>query len=205
MASNALQPEHPIYIGAVAVRVEHNADAQSIKPTLLARIVAGDVAALDDSLRQLWAPLLTYIVGILGSRDEAEDIAQEAFIRLWDNRKKLDAGGSLAGFVYRAARNLAISRLRSARVSDRTALALSNDQDLTVSIELEDDALHGPLAEKLRELPPRRREILLLHVVHELSYKDIAAMLGIAPQTVANQCTTALASLRGSVRKDMMV
>jgi RNA polymerase sigma factor (sigma-70 family) len=70
---------------------------------------------------------------------------------------------------------------------------------------MKDDDLDATLRRALRTLSKRRREILLLHAVHDLSYKEIAAMLDIAPQTVANQFSAAIASLRRLLSPSSMV
>jgi RNA polymerase sigma factor (sigma-70 family) len=70
---------------------------------------------------------------------------------------------------------------------------------------MNDDGAYLVLKQAVSELPVRRREILLLHSVNGLSYKEIAELLGIAPQTVANQFSAALATLRQALPWRSMV
>ena len=175
----------------------------AVEAAMLERLASGDVAALDAVLTRFWSPLLQYLIGLLGSREAAEDIAQETFFRLWQRRAMLRVDGSLRGFIYQVARNLAISEQRRARVSERAANAMSQDEIAVAYVELKDD--HPELERAISALPERRREILLLHSVHGLSYKEIAGLLGIAPQTVANQFSSALASLRLALLSKPMV
>jgi RNA polymerase sigma-70 factor (ECF subfamily) len=175
----------------------------AVEAAMLDRLVQGDVAALDAVLTRFWSPLLKYLIGLLGSREAAEDIAQETFFRLWQRRAMLRAEGSLRGFIYQVARNLAISEQRRARVSARAANAMSQDEIAVAYVDFKDD--HPELERAISALPQRRREILLLHSVHGLSYKEIAGLLGIAPQTVANQFSSALASLRLALLSKPMV
>jgi RNA polymerase sigma-70 factor (ECF subfamily) len=67
------------------------------------------------------------------------------------------------------------------------------------------DGLSGELKRAIRSLPERRREIVVLHCIHGLTYKEIARLLGIAPQTVANQFSSALDDLRRGLRVHAMV
>jgi len=66
---------------------------------------------------------------------------------------------------------------------------------------LEAEQLRSALDREISLLPPRRREIVVLRCVHDLSYKEIADVMNIAPQTVANQLSSALATLRTSLRE----
>ena len=164
---------------------------------LLDRLSRDDVAALDIVLARYWPSLVTYLATLLGARDAAEDVAQETFYRLWERRDRLRADGSLRGFLYQVAHNLAITEQRRVRARTRSLEAVRAEAPrFTGPVELGDDALAASLERAIGELPARRREILILRSVHGLSYKEIACALGIAPQTVGNQFSAALASLR---------
>jgi RNA polymerase sigma-70 factor (ECF subfamily) len=170
--------------------------AEQADREILRRLGRDEMAALDEAFARYWAPVLSYVARIVRTRDAAEDIAQQAFYRLWERRATLRSDGSLRGFLYLAARNLALSERRSDLVRERTATAHQREQPASVSIEMEYDGLSAALEQALRGLTERRREILLLHSVDDLSYKEIARLLGIAPQTVANQFSSALNDLR---------
>ena len=177
---------------------------------LLERLRESDVAALDEVLELMWAPLVIYLTGLMQSRAVAEDVAQETFFRLWERRTTLRADGSLRGFVYRVARNLAMTERRRERVQERAELGRldeqdADEQDAVGFVEIHDRSLHRQLLRAVNELPERRREVLLLHAVQGLSYKEIGRLLGIAPQTVANQFSAALATLRRTVPLESMV
>lgn len=194
MTSTAVGPNASVFLNASAPTGESPASAEAAHAVLLDRLAAGDVGALDVVLVNFWSPLVNYLVGLLGSRESAEDIAQETFYRLWERRSKLRADGSLRGFLYHVARNLALSEQRRDRAAERTISAACTEQLPFAYIELDDE--NRELERAISELPDRRKEILLLHAVHDLSYKEIARLLGIAPQTVANQFSAALATLR---------
>ena len=164
---------------------------------LLDRLTRGDVAALEIVIARYWAALNVYLASLLGSRDAAEDVAQETFFRLWERRDRLRLEGSLRGFLYQVAHNLAISEQRRVRARARSIASIRAEQPrFAEPVDAGSDALDASLARAIDELPPRRREILLLRSVHRLSYKEIATALGIAPQTVANQFSAALFDLR---------
>ncbi|HUF27853.1 MAG TPA: sigma-70 family RNA polymerase sigma factor [Gemmatimonadaceae bacterium] len=193
-----IHTQAPVLVGAQAA-TGGAANVDDADRELLNRISREDVSALDEVLARYWAPLIRYVSVVLDSRDAAEDVAQETFYRLWEQRSKVRIDGSLRGFLYQVARNLAISERRRDRASERTAIALFDEQPAFASVELADHHLRAVLQRAVNELPERRREILLLHTVHGLTYKEIGRLLGIAPQTVANQFSAALSTLRGAL------
>ncbi len=81
--------------------------------TLMRRLQAGDEQAMSALLAQYWTPVVRYVFGLLGSWDKAEDVAQDAFVRLWAGRKKWTSG-SLGALVHRIARNAALDVLTTA-------------------------------------------------------------------------------------------
>lgn len=172
---------------------------------LLRRLANDEIEALDEAFARFWAPIVSYLMGLLKSREAAEDIAQDAFCRLWERRALLRSDGSLRGFLYQVARNMAISEHRSENVRQRALTALKLEPPTFAHIEMQYDGLSGELKRAIRSLPERRREILILHCIHGLTYKEIARLLGIAPQTVANQFSAALDDLRRGLRVHAMV
>jgi RNA polymerase sigma-70 factor (ECF subfamily) len=167
---------------------------------LLERLSAGDVAALETLLARYWAPLTLFVARMTGSDEAAEDAVQEAFCRLWERRRAWRAEGSVSALLFRLARNIAISAHRHAQAEERAAsVAVEHSLTHHELPELPDDELHAALEQAIALLPPRRREVFLLRVVHDLSYKEIASIMGTSTQTVANQLSHALASLRQSL------
>jgi RNA polymerase sigma-70 factor (ECF subfamily) len=165
--------------------------------TLLTAIRAGDVSALETLLARYWSPLTMFVARMTGSDEAAEDAVQEAFCRLWERRRSWRGEGSVSGLLFRLARNIAISAHRHVRAEERAASAagesLSTYHELP---EMPDEELRTALDRAIGLLPARRREVFLLRVVHDLSYKEIASIMGTSTQTVANQLSHALASLR---------
>lgn len=165
--------------------------------TLLARLAADDSTALDALLARYWPPLIAFITRMTGSESVAEDAVQETFCRLWERRRSWGTQGSVSGLLFRLARNIAISGHRHQRAEERAATTFGELRPRHhAAPELPDATLRVALERAIAALPPRRREVFLLRVVHELSYKEIAAVMGTSPQTVANQLSHALATLR---------
>ena len=170
---------------------------------LFARLRSGDTQGLELALRQHWSLVVDYIARLTRSEDAAEDIAQRSFCQLWDRRDQWHSTGSMRALLCRIARNYAVSEHRRECADERTAATFAELSAPVTPLRdaLESEHLRSALDREIALLPARRREILVLRCVHDLSYKEIAEVMGIAPQTVANQLSSALSTLRGSLHK----
>ena len=170
---------------------------------MFARLRADDTDALDAALKQHWVLVIDYVKRLTASVDSAEDIAQRTFCQLWDRRAHWRAEGSMRALLCRIARNYAISEHRRQSADERSAVTFVELSTPTVPARdvVEAEQLRAALDREISLLPARRREIVVLRCLHDLSYKEIAEVMNIAPQTVANQLSTALATLRGSLRE----
>jgi RNA polymerase sigma-70 factor (ECF subfamily) len=159
----------------------------------------GRPSALADIMRLYWSPLVDYASTILSSRDAAEDVAQDVFVRLWERRTAWKTSASLRALLYRITRNLALDERRKgktrARWSERLRAMVRPEVAFPQTMVAEGDFV-SRIDRAIEALPPRRREVFMLARFQNLSYKEIAEVMGISPQTVANQMTSALSDLR---------
>ena len=165
---------------------------------LVERLRCGDERALDALLVRFWRPLVAYAERIADTRDAAEDIAQRTFCRVWERRAEWRPTGSLRGLLYRVAHNLAVSERRASQAHARAA-QVHVDRAAGVRTPLDaivESQLRARLEGAIQTLPARRREVFVLRCVHDLSYKEIAEVMGTSTQTVANQLSRALTTLR---------
>lgn len=168
---------------------------------LMERVRMGHRDSLRVLLERYWSPLVGYAAGIVGGRDGAEDVVQETFIRVWSARNQWTATGSVNGYLYRITRNLALNARRdesSQRERDekggrrRSRMRPPRRPDEV----LESSDLRREVQEAIDALPERRREVFVLSRFHGMTYREIAETMGISPQTVANQMSSALSELR---------
>lgn len=165
---------------------------------LMERIHAGDELAIDSLLDRYWTPLVAYAARVLWSWDAAEDVAQETFVRIWKRREEWELEGSVRTLLFRITRNLALDEKKR---RDRRAAWVNNENHdahhVATPLELlERTELEGAYDRAVSALPERRREIFLHARLDGLSNREIADVMGIAPQTVANQLCAAIAALR---------
>jgi RNA polymerase sigma-70 factor (ECF subfamily) len=164
----------------------------------LDRIRSGDSEALGRLLKETWDPLVTYLLTLLDSIEAAEDAAQEAFVRLWEHRDRW-ASGTARALVFRIGRNVALDQKRRAKVSRRFWLKHHSGpipSPPTPEEELTGTEFHRRFQDALASLPPRRREVFELIRFRGLSHGEVAEMLELSYQTVANHLRLAMKDLR---------
>jgi RNA polymerase sigma-70 factor (ECF subfamily) len=150
----------------------------------------------DDYARLLqthWGALVRYARATLGHDDGAEDVVQEAFVALWQQREPL-APERIPPFLYRAVRNRALNERRWGRVRDLWRATQSSDAQTPAPDDEEETERR--VREAVAGLPRRRREVFELARYHDLTHQQIALTLSMAPQTVANHMSAALRDLR---------
>lgn len=165
------------------------------------RLRDGDPSALEAVFRSLHGGLTRFAARHLDAddADAAADIVQDAFVRVWEGRERLDPHRSLKAFLYQTVRNLALNRGRDSR--NRAAL-LAERYEAPVRDPLKpDDAFERASARRRVEgwidaLPDRQREALRLSRFEGLDHKEIAEVMGCSPRTVNNHLVKALRTLR---------
>lgn len=166
---------------------------------LLRGLVAGSEEAFDELVRRYWDAAAGYARTFLPDLDRARDVVQTAFIRLWEHRRRWDPNGSVRAILLRTVRNLAHDELRKDAVRRKAAEHLAGDPPSprgNPHRELEARELEEAAEAAIRSLPKRRREAFVLARFHRLSHREIAEIMGLSPQTVANHISAALADLR---------
>ncbi len=158
----------------------------------------GDVTAFDVVFRQWYEPLCHYACRLAdGDMDEAEDLVQQAFVKLWEQHARLEVNWSLKSYLYKTVHNACLNRLRSRKVQSK--YLDFNAQQLDTMHTLPDDT-SPELLERFQRamdaLPPQCRHIFELSRFETLKYREIADQLGISIKTVETQMGKALRVMR---------
>jgi RNA polymerase sigma factor (sigma-70 family) len=161
---------------------------------------AGDPSTLDQLVGAYRRPLVRYADGILAGDGSAEDVVQETFLRVWTRRQDLKPTGSMRAFLYTLTRNAAIDERRRSARRAHNAFGCADPAGPPSPLEhAAASELATTIANAVSRLPPRRRKIFMLVRVDGLTYREVADGLGLAPQTVANQMSAAMATLRDAL------
>lgn len=172
-------------------------------PELMLHLRDGDPSALETLIDRYWNPLIRYAARLVDSLDTAEDVVQEAFVTVWNQRAGWTPVGTPQAFLYRVVRNGALQQRRKRELRDRKApdLARLRPPAPTPFDETVHEELDRALQSAIQSLPPRRREAFVLVRFHKLSLGEVAEVMGVSAQTVANHVTMAVAELRRALQR----
>lgn len=170
--------------------------SESQDQTLLAAFQKGDQQAFDALFRTWYAPLCRYAARLLdGDMDDAEDVVQQTFIKLWEQRETLPIQFSVKAYLYKMVHNRSLNRLRDAQTRRRhSEISVSFGNDMAPPVEVSD--LQTRLHAALEQLPTECRRIFELSRFEELKYREIADQLNISIKTVETQMGKALRLMR---------
>jgi len=166
---------------------------------LMQEIKADNMFAFDVLYKRYCKRVYKFGYSILKSREESENLTQDVFLSLWENRLKIEKNSSIKSYVFTITYNSAISIIRKKARESQFMEYLKSLQEINVepvNIELEYTELTNKLDEILQALPQRQKEIYLLHRVKGLKYSEIAESLNISVNTIENHMSRALKTIR---------
>lgn len=167
----------------------------------------GDVKAFDNLFNKYSPRLYNFSLKYLKSAEEAEEVVQEVFLYIWDKRDGLKPDSSFNAYVFTIAYNIIkkyfIKKSRENAFKDDLIYAsLSEENNLDKVID------YKFLLEKVEliidSLPDRRKDIFLKRKYDGLPVKQIADELGISPNTVENQLSTAQKQILKELQKEKL-
>ena len=166
---------------------------------LLRQVAAGDELAFQSLFNAWRDKLYFYIFRITNSQENAEDVVQEVFFKLWVKRCALTEVDNFSAYLYRMAHNHAISGIR--RMAQETVILSELRRDSMASGLPADEALlRKQVEERLKEiadaLPKQQKLVYTLSREQGLKQEDIAGQLNISVSTVQNHMTQALRTIR---------
>ena len=166
---------------------------------LMQEIKAGNMFAFDALYEKYCKRVYKFAYSILKTREEAENLMQDVFLNLWENRHKVEKGSSVKSYVFTITYNSAISIIRKKARESEFVEYLKAVQKINVDpvdMVLEYNELTNKLDEIIYSLPKRQKEVYLLHKVEALKYNEIAERLHISVNTIENHMSRVLKTIR---------
>ena len=182
--------------------------AEATDRDLLLAMREGDEAALSELIGRKTRPLIQLTQRILGDVEEARDVVQVTFFKVWENRKKFDERWSPNTWIYRIASNLAIDHLRSRRSRERSnepvkhhLIQIADQRASRDFSRLQQGEVAGIFKELSSELTEKQRLAFLLREVEGLSSQEVSEILDCRESTVRNHLFNARKFLRRELQK----
>lgn len=164
---------------------------------LIRKVKLGDHRAFQDLFNRYHQMLYRYLVGKKVREEVAQDIVQQAFIWVWENRTSLDPDKSLKAYLFRIAYTRFLNTIRDAKKfkdeENEMLTVESGDQadDQIINAELKKKIEHA-----INQLPDKRRQVFELCYLEEFTYKEAAQTLECSVKTIENHMGLALKQLR---------
>jgi RNA polymerase sigma-70 factor, ECF subfamily len=169
---------------------------------LLAALAAGDRAAFTRVAKAHYDLVYRIAWRMLGGPGEAEDVAQDVFLRLWHSAGQVRQAGSLRAWLARVATNLAIDRLRRRRPEVVAELPEIADPDPGPDRRVERRAAGEIVSAAVAGLPERQRVAVVLTYYEELANAEVAEALGISVEAVESLLARARRKLKEVLDSD---
>jgi RNA polymerase sigma-70 factor (ECF subfamily) len=176
--------------------------------TLIQRLINGDQTAFELLFRFYYPGLVTFASQIVLDTDEAEEIVQEFFVKLWAGRKEIKKSETLKSYFFTSVKNRALNVLKKEKISGKVRNELRDmienerlyQPDLFVESELQ-----AHIKSAFEKLPPRTNEVFSLSRFKGFSNDEIAGQLNISKRTVETHISNALKILREELKDYMFM
>lgn len=166
---------------------------------LVERLINSDQAAFCELYAKYKKQLLYYTMRFIKSNELAEDIYQDAFTAVWQNRQFLDPERSFSSYLYTIVKNRALNALRDIENDQQLkSHILANSLDYSDNLEqrIQSNELRDIIEKAVKELTPRQRQIFEMSRNDQMSHKEIAESLGISIFTVQEHVSLAIKSIK---------
>jgi RNA polymerase sigma-70 factor (ECF subfamily) len=179
----------------------------------MSRLKDGDALALNELMERWQKPLVAFILRYTGNDEDALDLAQETFVRIYENRQRYQPTAKFSTWLFTIAGNLCrnLSRWRDRHPTISLSAAI-DDRDAGLDAALpapgdspSDSAARNDLASAVRHhiqnLPLDLKTVILLFTYHDLGYEEIAAAVGCTPKAVETRLYRARQILRENLAR----
>jgi RNA polymerase sigma-70 factor, ECF subfamily len=172
----------------------------------------GDYIAFRDLFTRYYRSLCNYSMRVVATREVAEEVVSDVFVKLWKNREQIEVHTSFEAYMYRAVRNQSLDylKLKMHRVHERESLEsiqwnLAYADHYTPVEEVVFNEFYDRVETYINDLPRQCQLIFRMSREEGLRYREIADQLNISIKTVETQMGRALKTLRERVPENRLV
>ena len=166
---------------------------------IIGRIRQGDVKQFESLFRSSYVSLVRYAKTLLKDQDASEEIVQDLFFRIWQDRGKIKIESSLNGYLFRSVHNRCLHFIEHSRIVEKHAeemLFRQPESSESPSDILNYKELQAKIATILEKLPERCGQIFYMNRFEGLKYNEIAEKLSVSVKTVEANMGRALKEFR---------
>ncbi|MFZ1561447.1 MAG: RNA polymerase sigma-70 factor [Saprospiraceae bacterium] len=167
-----------------------------------------DKSSFKNLFELHYSPLCNFAYRITDDIDQAEDIVQDIFVKVWNDPDLLDGNKNINSYLYSMVRNRALEVIRRENISQKINQQLEYIQNNAADTNVEEEEIEKLLLLEqiyvsIRQLPPKCSEVFTLSKVNGLTYVQIAEKMNISVKTVENHMGKALRLMRELLTKSL--
>jgi len=166
---------------------------------IIRRIRQGDIKEFESLFRSSYASLVRYAKSIVKDHDTAEEIVQEFFFRMWQDREKVNITSSVNGYLFRSVHNRCLHFIEHQKVVEKhesEIIGSADELNEQVTDTIYYNELQARVARVLEKLPERCSRIFSMNRFEGLKYSEIAEKLSVSVKTVELNMGKALKEFR---------
>ncbi len=175
---------------------------------LISKLIRGDLKSFDLLFVKYSEKLFRFAFSILKNEEDAKEIVQESFLRVWKKRKQIDDSKCFKTYLFTISYHLIID-YRRIKIKDKEyrnfLFEYFQRNHLTIPNVIDIDIIKKQIDYAIEELPGKRKEIFIMSREMGLSHRDIANKMGISIKTVENQINLSLKHLKFRLGKDLLL
>ena len=181
---------------------------------LVKNYISGDESALALLINRHQSKIYGFIYSKIGDRDLSDDIFQDTFIKVIKTLKtsSYNEEGKFLPWVMRIAHNLVVDHFRKAKkmpyqreTEEYSIFNYMTDNSLNIEGQIISEQVESDLAKLLDELPADQKEVLVMRMYQDLSFKEIADLTGVSINTALGRMRYALLNLRKIIEKNQLI
>ena len=182
---------------------------QKSNSDLIRLLNEGDIVAFDAIYARYCNRLYGFVFRYLKNREDAEEIVQEVFLKIWEARERIDSYSSFDSFIFTIAYNSTITLLRKRVTEQKYLNNVRLRQEIASTPDLIDEIQFKELDEKvhslINRLTPRQQEIFRLSREERLTHEQIAQKLNISANTVKNHIVATLVFMKSELDNGLII
>lgn len=177
---------------------------------LMLRVRGGDIDAFESLVELYQGAVIGTVAKMLGNASEAEDIAQQVFVRIWKSAARYEPQAKFTTWMFTITRNLVFNEVRRKKRKPTVSVEEREEEHHRVVEDLQtsapdDDVIHAELEravdEAIRALPEKQRIAVILRRYEELPYEEIGTVLSMSVPAVKSLLFRARSQLKETLRK----
>ena len=181
---------------------------------LVKNYISGDESALSSLIERHQSKIYGFIYSKINDRDLSDDIFQDTFIKVIKTLKSqsYNEEGKFLPWVMRIAHNLVVDHFRKAKkmpyqreTDEYSIFNYMTDNSLNIEGQIISEQVESDLAKLLDELPADQKEVLVMRMYQDLSFKEIADLTGVSINTALGRMRYALLNLRKIIEKNQII